>query len=114
LHAFFQLHLLTVAGMAPTADKEVKDKEEELIKVKTADAAKEVAEQESATSSHACLLQVNLYQTILAMEREESEQQPADQVSIRLFTLFLSILITITIIFLIEYPDHQRNPYPDR
>ena len=42
---------------------------------------------------------MNLYQTILAMERKESEQRPADQVSIRLFTLFLSILI-IRIIFL--------------
>ena len=34
------------------------------------------------------------------MERKKSEQRPADQVSIRLFTLFLSILITIRIIFL--------------
>ena len=51
MHAFFhlQLQLLTVAGMAPTATKEVEDTEEELIKAKTAemrkkgaDAAKEV------------------------------------------------------------------------
>ena len=43
---------------------------------------------------------MNLYQTILAIERKASEQRPADQVSIRLFSLFLSILITIKIIFL--------------
>ena len=42
---------------------------------------------------------MNLYQTILAMERKESEQQPADQVNIStLMMIFLKI--TITIVFL--------------
>ena len=44
---------------------------------------------------------MNLYQTILAMERKESEERPADQVNIRIFTVLKIFLkITIAILFL--------------
>ena len=44
---------------------------------------------------------MNLYQTILAMERKESEERPADQVKIRISIIMMIFLkITIAIVFL--------------